>query len=204
MAGGTFPTSVPSYPTISASETLGTMGAGVGHKQTHANEETDIAALAAKLGTGASVAAANQVLRGTGAGVTAYGSIQTADIASGAVTGSNYAQAGSIVNITTTSYADVMTLSYTSAGGDLLVWATSSVSISSGTPGNHWLSIRLDSGTDVDLAQTDGTGTKMLPASRRFTTVSSGAHTIALRGINAAAGTYQSFYRTILVLEIKR
>lgn len=62
MAGGTFPTSVPSYPTISASETLGTMGAGVGHRTEHANEEADLTALATKMGIGSSTPGVGQVL----------------------------------------------------------------------------------------------------------------------------------------------
>jgi hypothetical protein len=44
-----------------------------------------IVALQTKLGIGADVAAANEVLRGTGAGATAFGQVQAADIAAGAV-----------------------------------------------------------------------------------------------------------------------
>jgi len=73
MAGGTFPTTVPSYPTLGASETLGTAGAGVGHRTTHINEEADVTALATKLGIGSSTPGVGQVLAcPTTAGTTAW------------------------------------------------------------------------------------------------------------------------------------
>ena len=62
MAGGTFPTSLPTYPALGASETLGTAGAGVGHRQTHINEEADITANSTKLGTGSSTPTVGTVL----------------------------------------------------------------------------------------------------------------------------------------------
>jgi len=55
------------------------------HAVHHANANDILEALEAKLGTGASVAAANTVLRGTGAGGSAFGAIQTADIAANAI-----------------------------------------------------------------------------------------------------------------------
>lgn len=72
MAGGTFPTSVPSYPAISPSETLATAGGGVGLEQLLEWFVDDTEALATKLGTGSSVAAANSVAVGTGTGVTSW------------------------------------------------------------------------------------------------------------------------------------
>lgn len=201
---GAFPASVTIYTNPTGTSRVDVAVGGRTLDQFIADLCDDAEQVQTKLGTGTSSPVANTVLRGTGIGTSAYGSIQTDDVAAGAITGSNYASAGSIVNISSTSYVDVMTLAYTSFGGDLIVMAMESIGISSGTPGAHWLSIRLDTGTDVDLAQHDGTGTKMLPATRRFTGVSAGAHTIAMRGTNAAAGTYQSFYRTLLVLELKK
>lgn len=77
MAGGTFPTSVPSYPSISASETLGTMAGSVGHKATHDHEETDVTALATKVGIGSSTPAVGMAL---GCPTTAGTSVWTASM----------------------------------------------------------------------------------------------------------------------------
>ena len=56
------------------------------HADQHANANDAIEALEAKLGIGASTATANKVLRGTGAGATAFGQIVTADITDANVT----------------------------------------------------------------------------------------------------------------------
>ncbi len=54
------------------------------HSTQHGNANDAIEAIEAKLGIGASTAAANTVLRGTGAGATAFGQIVAGDIAAGA------------------------------------------------------------------------------------------------------------------------
>lgn len=56
------------------------------HSAHHKNHNDAVEAIEAKLGTGASTAAANTVLRGTGAGATSFGQVQTADIVANAVT----------------------------------------------------------------------------------------------------------------------
>jgi hypothetical protein len=55
------------------------------HSAHHKNHNDAIEAIEAKLGIGASAAAANTVLRGTGAGASAFGQVQAADIVAGAV-----------------------------------------------------------------------------------------------------------------------
>lgn len=72
-----FPGATPPAGSASPSDTL----AAAGHTALHNNDRDEIAALAAKLGTAASVAAANTVLRGTGAGTSAWGQVdQTTDV----------------------------------------------------------------------------------------------------------------------------
>jgi hypothetical protein len=78
------------YPAAADSYTRPTSGQVLGastpaHSLQHDNAYDAIEALEAKLGTGASVAAANTVLRGTGAGASAFGLVQTGDLTANAV-----------------------------------------------------------------------------------------------------------------------
>lgn len=59
---------------------------GFEHHLQHSDANDILEALETKLGTGASTPSANTVLRGTGAGTTAYGQIVAADITPGIVT----------------------------------------------------------------------------------------------------------------------
>jgi hypothetical protein len=113
-----------------------------------------------------------------------------------------YKQEASAVDITTTSYADAMTQTITTTGGDLIVWGVLGSYTLSGTPGDMYLSLRLDSGTDVELARRAGTNTDSISGIQKFTGVSAGLHTVALRSKNAAAGTQQTFWRQLMILEI--
>lgn len=61
----------------------------VDHAAQHANANDAIEALETKLGTGSSTATDNTVLRGTGAGATAFGQIDIGDIASGTLSGAD-------------------------------------------------------------------------------------------------------------------
>jgi hypothetical protein len=85
-----------------------------------------MAALEAKVGVGASVAAANRVLRGTGAGATAFGQIQAGDHAAGAISGADIAAlgvaagkyaAGSIATADIANHAATQISSQATAGG---------------------------------------------------------------------------------------
>jgi len=77
----TYPTSLDVFTNPAAGEFLDDPD----HADLHGNANDAIEALEAKVGTGASTATANKVLRGTAAGVTAFGQIDAGDIASNAV-----------------------------------------------------------------------------------------------------------------------
>lgn len=66
-----FPGATPPAGTSSPTDTL----VGAGHTALHNTSYDEIRALATKLGTGSSTATAGTVLRGTGAGTTAYGQV---------------------------------------------------------------------------------------------------------------------------------
>lgn len=63
-----FPTSLDSFVNPAASDTM----SAVGHASQHSEVNDAVEALEAKLGIGASVAASNKLLRGTGAGASAW------------------------------------------------------------------------------------------------------------------------------------
>jgi hypothetical protein len=114
-----------------------------------------------------------------------------------------YKQETTTVNVASTSYTDAMTQTITTTGGDLLVWGVCGSYVFSGTPGDFTMSLRLDSGTDLDLAQRSNTGTGTMSVVRLFANPSSALHTVALRMKNAAAGTQQTFWRQLLIFEIR-
>ena len=97
------------------------------------------------------------------------------------------------------------TLSVTTTGGDLLVMATIGVYIASGTPSRFATGLRLDSGTDLELGSLSPTAAALqLTAVRLFTGVSGTTHTVALRGLMAGTGSVESYWRSILALELLR
>lgn len=203
---GSFPTSVTVYTNPTGTTKVNVPVGGRTLSQFISDLCDDAEQVQTKLGTGASTPAANTVLRGTGTGSSAFGAVQTGDVTAGAITGSAFASETTNVDISNnTQYNDLMTLSYTSTGGDLLVWGLDSGLVLSGTPGDWSTTLRLDSGTDADLNERATSGAYgHLAAFRRFTGVSSGAHTLALRGFHPGVGTMRSVYRSILVLEIKK
>lgn len=202
---GAFPASVTIYTNPTATSRVDVAVGGRTLDQFIADLCDDIEQVETKLGTGTSSPVANTVLRGTGIGTSGYGQVQTADVAAGAITGSGSAQANSAVNISSLTYVDVMTLAYTSFGGDLLLLATSDGYILSGTPGDFYLSVRNDTDTDIDLINQPGAATpKQWVATRRVTGVAAGSHTIAMRGLVGGAGTIQTFRRSLIVLEFKK
>lgn len=85
-----------------------------------------IEALEAKLGTGATAAAAGRVLRATGAGASAWAALQTADIAANQVTqvvAAAVSTNGPQTTSTTAVLVPGMTISMTTQGGAvLLLW----------------------------------------------------------------------------------
>lgn len=77
-----FPGSLPSIPTSTAAQTLAAAG-GIGHTALHNLINGEVLAIATKVGTGASTPASGQVLRGTGAGASAWGQVALASDVSG-------------------------------------------------------------------------------------------------------------------------
>jgi len=168
----------------------------------------DIAeALQVKLGLGVSVPAAGQVLRGTGAGSSAFGAIQTGDVAANAITqvglsgnftgtttsGSPVAIAGSDVALTTV------------AGSTVLVWASMAASHSAAA-NSVFLQVNVDGGAaPVETMTTLPTANQQLNILTiwRFTGLSAAAHTFrALWRTTAATATAQGGF--MLALEVRR
>jgi hypothetical protein len=84
---GSFPTGVTTYTNPGPTDTTATVIGGRTHDQLHGDVQDDLEQVMTKLGTGAGAATANTVLRGTGAGTTAFGQIQAADLAAGVAFG---------------------------------------------------------------------------------------------------------------------
>lgn len=116
-----YPTTAPSYAASDNSMTLATFG----HLARHQQMEADIVALAAKLGTGASTATANTVLRGTGAGTTAYGQVAlstdvtgTLPVASGGTGATAATGTGNVVLANSPTIVTPTVASFTNANHD--------------------------------------------------------------------------------------
>lgn len=70
-----FPTSIPTDHNSTGSETLAQAASGLGHAALHNDHSDEIVAIATKLGTGSSTPSSGTVLRGTGAGTSAWGDV---------------------------------------------------------------------------------------------------------------------------------
>lgn len=77
-----FPTTLPTYIITAGSESPNTTAGGTGLSGLLNAFETDITAIGTKLGTGASVAAANQILLGNGAGTSTWSGLTSAQLLS--------------------------------------------------------------------------------------------------------------------------
>lgn len=107
-------------------------------------------AVQTKLGTGSSVAAANQVLRGTATGATAFGQVQTGDLAGAACTQLAQANLGASTSSVAPTWATAAAIGPTTfAGGqvrlDVLLLATIP------TSRLVYLGYNVDGGTDVQI-----------------------------------------------------
>lgn len=80
-----FPSSIPSYAGFTSTDTL----AHDNHASQENQQESDIVALATKVGTGASTASNNTVLRGNGTGTTAFDQVHAATDISGVLSTTN-------------------------------------------------------------------------------------------------------------------
>jgi hypothetical protein len=77
------PGAIPTASDIPSGGTQDVSYGGRKHSENHNDLWDELVAFANKLGIGASVAAANTVLRGTGAGASAYGQVQAGDLVPG-------------------------------------------------------------------------------------------------------------------------
>jgi hypothetical protein len=201
-----FPTSVDSLANPTATTRRNDPGFELHAVVSTLNDAVE--ALETKLGTGASTAAAGQVLRATGAGASAFGAIQSGDLAANAIT-----QVGS--SYSTSPYALTFSASYsfitdtvvhiTTTGGDLLVWVSMAWYVATAATVKS-IAVQLDSATDVPLAivnQGVANQVEFVGGVYRFTGVSSALHDVYIK-VKASAGTLTLGERSLLVMERKR
>lgn len=206
-----FPTSLPALSNPTATTKLGTADTALKHASQHANANDEIEAIATKIGISGSTPSSGTVLHGSGTGTSAWAALATGDVAANAITQNGLA-VGVDNNPTTTSttYADLTNLSVTltTVGGDLVVWASHSVGV--GTLGKAtWLAILLDSGTEVAervLVQKVAAYQENIATHHRFTGVTAGSHTVKARWKVDSGETATSYsgFRTLLVVELKK
>jgi hypothetical protein len=129
----TFPTSVPSYPDTAGGEVLGSAGGGLGLSRILDDYGLDIAAIATKLGTGASTPSANKVLRSSSNGTSVWGAVVlttdvtgTLPVANGG-TGITSFGSGIATFLGTPSSANLRSAVTDETGSGALVFATSPV-----------------------------------------------------------------------------
>lgn len=206
-----FPTGVPDIPDAVGSNPLSTMHTSESHSVSTNRILANLEALATKLGTGSSTAAADQVLRGTGAGVTSFGQVATAMLAANAVSQVSIA-VGSTSDPTTTSTGAFvlipqMTITMTTTGGPLLAWFNGR--FKHGTASNL-----IGTAPYLDSAlQADGERTHNFAGVDYQTdlgwcyvwTPSAGSHTVEARWYTSGGtATALSTCRTLILAELKR
>jgi hypothetical protein len=189
----TFPTSIPSYPDTSGSEVLGSAGGGRGLSRILDDYGLDLAAVAAKVGSGASLPAVGAVLRANGAGTSVWGAVVlTTDVtgilpAANGGTGVSALGAGIATFLGTPSSANLRAALTDETGTGAAVFATSPTIVTptiasfananhdhtnSGTGGtlgaNTVGNTQVASGVVVQVVETDysntTTGTTIIPA----------------------------------------
>lgn len=204
-----FPSSLDSFPTILSST-----------KQDDSGFELDILlnqafdaieALEAGLGTGASNAtpAAGKVRRATGTGTAEWGAVATGDIAANAVTQSGSATNGGADSTTSTSFVDMasMSVTLTTAGGPVLVWAVGAATHSlAGT--NFQVGFQVDAAATVAGPSQHSAATvgeaKDWSNIEIFTGLSAASHTFKTRWLTSG-GTITAYgVRKMIVVELKR
>lgn len=171
-----------------------------------------IEAIQAKLGTGASTAIANRVLRGTGTGATAFGQVATADITAGAIqqvgvtTGSNFD-----ATTTSTSYVDLavdeeMKVTLTTTNGVVYAWCFVVVKNST-APATITIAFSVDDAAEVSETPVGITATGT-PVVVGFATMASGlsnaSHSFRMRWkTSGGTATAVAYARTLLAWEPK-
>lgn len=138
------------------------------------------------------------------------GSVGTAEIAANAVTQLGFA-VGTTANPTTTSgiYVDLpeMTVTLTTAGGDLLVWCNGAF-LHNTLSATTTLALSLDGAAEVairEFSEMVANNIFQMVCMHRFTGVSAASHTVKGRWqTGAGQATARSTERSILVMEVKR
>jgi hypothetical protein len=115
-----YPTTIDSFSTPATSDYLNSPS----HTTMHTSLATGVTAVETKIGTGSSTPAAGKVLRGTGAGTSAWGAVVNADIdASAAIAYSKLALTGAVLNADIVAAAGIpyskLTLTNSIVDGDL-------------------------------------------------------------------------------------
>lgn len=178
------------------------MSAGI-NKMVH-----DIAQAWAKLGTGSSTAAANTVLRGTGAGVTAFGQAQTGDLAAHAITDVESTYAAGLITTTSTSYVDMtsMSLSWTSTVVEDLI-VDFSAALGNTVVGRAInVAFSLDGAAEsfaMDVTASVASGQIPTPGQAAYEAVAAGAHTVKVRWLTGG-DTARAQSRAFRVLRVKK
>jgi hypothetical protein len=205
----TYPLTIISDAALTSSDKQGTSTPT--HRTRHNNLVADLTAVETKVGTGTSTPAANQVLRGTGAGTSAFGQVQTGDLAANAVTQAGFAQGAADATTTSTSFVDIADLSVTltTTGGPLLVIMTLPAQINIASVLMSF-GVKLDSGSTFAteaLSKASSGAEDVITFLHYFTGVSAGSHTVTGRWAADAGGhTLKSLstLRKLLVIELKR
>lgn len=149
---------------------------------------------------------ASPVLSGT---VSGAGTIPTAVLAANAVTQSGVATTGGADSTTSTTFVDMasMSVTLTTGGGDLLVFAVGAYTHSGATV-NTQVGFRLDSGSDISgpaVHSNPTVGASVLWANvYLFTGVSAASHTVKSRWLTGSGTVTAYGGRTMVVVELKR
>jgi hypothetical protein len=205
-----FPATIFELDDFVPSETLDQAHGGYGHVESHNAFVDEIAAAQTKLGTGASTPSAGTVLRGTGSGTSAFGAVQTGDMAANAAT-----QSGSAVgstsgpSTTSTTYVDIpeMSVTLTTTGGDLIAWF-SGVFYNSVASNVTYAALSLDGASEVAQRYVAPSGAaEQIPIATiyRFAAPAAGSHTVKARWkVSAGTGNTPGLLRELVVMELKR
>jgi hypothetical protein len=207
---GAFPGAITTYTNPAGSTHTATPVGGRTLSQFVSDHNDDLEAIMAKLGITLASGALNSPLTDRLMGSDANNQSGWMQLRAGMVPANLITQAvetveASAVDVSSTSYTDVATRTITTTGGILLVFGHTNAYITSGTPGNCFMSLRLDSGADTDLDNRASSASSFgLMGWKIFTGVSAASHSLALRIANSAAGTNQTYYRQLMVLELKK
>lgn len=172
------------------------------------NVSDAIEAIEAKLGTGASVAAANQVLRGTGAGATAFGALQTTDIVANGITQIGYVSTGTTDSTSSATAVDILNMSITmttEGGGVLVMYSMTALNSNLGAVSPFYA--QRDGGTSdtqVTMFTKVAAMADVVAFFLLYRPLTAGAHNFKIRWSTNAGTLTSSGVRTMVAVEFKR